>query len=67
MCSAAEQTTQQADLEVKQALVPVEECSPNELRKEDPVPQDQRSGEVMVQWKDGTVTSLYTEKSEDAL
>ncbi|XP_057287007.1 organic solute transporter subunit beta isoform X1 [Pezoporus wallicus] len=67
MCSTAGQTAQQAELEAKQALVPVEECSPTELRKEDPVPQDQRSGEVVVQWKDGTVTSLYTEKSEDTL
>ncbi|KAM8997993.1 organic solute transporter subunit beta [Ara ararauna] len=67
MCSTAVQADQQAELEAKQALVPVNECSPNEPRKEEPVPQDQRSGEVVVQWKDGTVTSLYTEKSEDAL
>lgn len=67
MCSAAVQTAQQEELEAKQALVHLNECSPNELRKEEPVPQDERSGEVVVQWKDGTVTSLYTEKSEDTL
>ncbi|KAF1668324.1 Organic solute transporter subunit beta, partial [Aptenodytes patagonicus] len=58
----AVQTTQQAELEAKQALMPVqEEYSPAELRKQEPVLQDQRSGEVVVHWKDGTVTSLYTE------
>ncbi|KAM6388397.1 organic solute transporter subunit beta isoform 1-T2 [Pluvialis apricaria] len=63
----AEQTTQKAELDAKRALMPVQEYSPAELRKQEPVPQAQRSGEVMVQWKDGTVTSLYTERSEDAI
>ncbi|XP_030353410.1 organic solute transporter subunit beta isoform X2 [Strigops habroptila] len=65
MYSAAVQKTQQAELETKQALVSVQEHSPSEPQKEEPVPQDQKSGEVVVQWKDGTVTSLYAEKSED--
>ncbi|KFQ76179.1 Organic solute transporter subunit beta, partial [Phaethon lepturus] len=61
------QTTQQAELEAKQALMPVQEYSPAEPQKQELVPQDQRSGEVVVQWKDGTVTSLYTEASEHAI
>ncbi|KAF1618509.1 Organic solute transporter subunit beta, partial [Eudyptes chrysolophus] len=61
MYREAVQTTQQAELEAKQALMPVQEYSPAELQKQEPVLQDQRSGEVVVQWKDGTVTSLYTE------
>ncbi|NXT47871.1 OSTB protein, partial [Pluvianellus socialis] len=61
----AEETTQQAELEAKQALMPVQEYSPAEPQKQEP--QDQRSGEVVVQWKDGTVTSLYTERSEGAM
>ncbi|KFR02552.1 Organic solute transporter subunit beta, partial [Nipponia nippon] len=56
----AVETTQQAELEVKQSLMPVQEYSPAELQKQEPVLQDQRPGDVMVQWKDGTVTSLYT-------
>lgn len=61
MYREAVQTTQQAELEAKQALMPVQEYSPAELQQQEPVLQDQRSGEVVVQWKDGTVTSLYTE------
>ncbi|NXK99909.1 OSTB protein, partial [Mesembrinibis cayennensis] len=60
-CGEAVESTQQAELEVKQSLMPLQEYSPAELRKQEPVLQDQRSGDVMVQWKDGTVTSLYTE------
>ncbi|KFV52912.1 Organic solute transporter subunit beta, partial [Gavia stellata] len=63
----AVQTTQQAEMEAKQALMPVQEHSLAALQKEELVPQDQRSGEVVVQWKDGTITSLYTERSEDAI
>ncbi|NXE74447.1 OSTB protein, partial [Cochlearius cochlearius] len=59
MYREAVQTAQQAELEAKQSLMPVQEYSPAELRKQEPAPQDQRSGEVVVQWKDGTVTSLY--------
>ncbi|NXJ46643.1 OSTB protein, partial [Spizaetus tyrannus] len=61
------ETTQQAELEAKQALMPVQEYSPAEAGEQELVPQDQRPGEVVVQWKDGTVTSLYTERSEDAM
>ncbi|XP_040455783.1 organic solute transporter subunit beta [Falco naumanni] len=67
MYREAVQTAQQAELEAKQALMPVQEYSPAEPQKQEPAPQEQRSGEVMVQWKDGTVTSLYTERSEDAI
>lgn len=53
----------QAELEARQAPMPMEqEHSPDEPRK-----QDQRSGEVVVQWKDGTVTSLYPERGEDTV
>ncbi|NXT29196.1 OSTB protein, partial [Syrrhaptes paradoxus] len=61
----AVQTAQPAELEAKQALVPLQEYSPPEPRKQEP--QDQRSGDVVVQWKDGTVTSLYAEKPEEAM
>ncbi|OPJ70351.1 organic solute transporter subunit beta [Patagioenas fasciata monilis] len=59
------QSPQQAELDAKQALMPVQEYSPAKPQK--PEPSDQKSGDVMVQWKDGTVTSLYTETSEDAI
>lgn len=61
----AVQTAQQAELEAKQALMPMQEYSPAEPQK--PQPPDQKSGDVMVQWKDGTITSLYTETSEDTM
>ncbi|NXQ99914.1 OSTB protein, partial [Sagittarius serpentarius] len=67
MYREAVQMAQQAELEAKQALMPVQEYSPAEPREQELVPQDQRTGEVVVQWKDGTVTSLYTERSEDAI
>ncbi|NXD78555.1 OSTB protein, partial [Halcyon senegalensis] len=57
---------QQGEQEAKQALMPVQqEYSPAELGKQEP--QDQKAGEVVVQWKDGTVTSLYTERPEDPM
>ncbi|NWI53438.1 OSTB protein, partial [Calyptomena viridis] len=61
------QTVPQAELDAKQALIPAREHSPAEPQKQEPVPQDQRPGEVMVQWKDGTITSLYTGISEEAI
>lgn len=67
MNGKAAQTPQQTDLDAKQALMPVQEYSPAELQKQEPGPQEQRPGDVMVQWKDGTVTSLYTEMSEEAI
>ncbi|NWV78752.1 OSTB protein, partial [Dasyornis broadbenti] len=67
MNSEAAQTPQQVDLDAKQALMPVQEYSPAEPQKQEPVPQNQRPGDVTVQWKDGTVTSLYTEMSEEAI
>ncbi|NXR25658.1 OSTB protein, partial [Cinclus mexicanus] len=67
MKGGAAQTTQEADLDAKQALMPVQEYSPDKPLKQEPGPQDQRPGDVVVQWKDGTVTSLYTEMSEEAI
>ncbi|NXK51060.1 OSTB protein, partial [Chauna torquata] len=67
MYKEAVQAAQQAELEAKQALLPVHEYSPSIPQKQEPVPQDERSGEVLVQWKDGTVTTLYQEMSEDAM
>ncbi|NXI34399.1 OSTB protein, partial [Galbula dea] len=65
---AAQTPQQEAELEVKQALMPVQQqYSPAEPGKQESLPQDQRTGDVLVQWKDGTVTSLYTERSEDAM
>ncbi|NXP14974.1 OSTB protein, partial [Thinocorus orbignyianus] len=63
----AEQMVPQPELEAKQALMSMQECSLAEQQKQEPVPQDQRSGDVVVQWKDGTVTSLYSERSEEAI
>ncbi|KFQ80147.1 Organic solute transporter subunit beta, partial [Phoenicopterus ruber ruber] len=65
--SGAVEGAQQAELEAKQALMPVQEYNAVELQKQEPLPQDPRSGDVVVQWKDGTVTSLYTERFEDAM
>ncbi|XP_005424295.1 organic solute transporter subunit beta [Geospiza fortis] len=59
------QPTQEADPDAKQALMPVQEYNLAEPLKQQPGPQ--RPGDVMVQWKDGTVTSLYTETSEEAI
>ncbi|NXJ02077.1 OSTB protein, partial [Psophia crepitans] len=67
MYGEAVQTAPDVELEAKQALMAVQEYSPATQPKQEPVPQDQRSGEVLVQWKDGTVTPLYTERSEDAM
>ncbi|KFQ22122.1 Organic solute transporter subunit beta, partial [Merops nubicus] len=50
------QAARAAELEATQALVPVQQ----ELQA-----QDQKAGDVVVQWKDGTITSLFTESSED--
>ncbi|KFP32278.1 Organic solute transporter subunit beta, partial [Colius striatus] len=60
MYRAAVQGKEEAELECKQALMSVQEqYSPAE-------PQEQeRAGEVTVQWKDGTITSLYAERAED--
>lgn len=63
----AAQATQEGDLDAKQALMPVQEYSLTEPLKQEPGPQNQRPGDVMVQWKDGTVTSLYTQMSEAAI
>ncbi|NXE12993.1 OSTB protein, partial [Lophotis ruficrista] len=67
MYREAAQSAQQAELQAKQALMTMQEDSSAEPQKLEAVPQDERSGEVMVQWKDGTVTSLYTERSEEAV
>ncbi|NXW89214.1 OSTB protein, partial [Alopecoenas beccarii] len=61
----AMQSAQQAELAAKQALIPVQEYRLVEPQK--PELPDQKTGDVMVQWKDGTITSLYTETSEDAI
>ncbi|NWQ61651.1 OSTB protein, partial [Neopipo cinnamomea] len=63
----AGQTPQQAELDAKKALISVQEHRPAEPQKQEPVTPDQKAGEVVVQWKDGTVTSLYTDSSEEAI
>ncbi|NWW44536.1 OSTB protein, partial [Pedionomus torquatus] len=65
--TGAEQTVQQGELEAKRALMSMQEYGLAEPEKQEPVPQDQRSGDVVVQWKDGTITSLYAQSSEDAI
>ncbi|XP_003209609.1 organic solute transporter subunit beta [Meleagris gallopavo] len=67
MYKEAAQAAQNSELESKQALLTVPEFSPESLQKPEPLPQDERSGEVLVQWKDGTVTTLYRETAEDAM
>lgn len=67
MYKEAAQAAQNSEVESKQALLRVPEFSPESLQKPEPPPQDERSGEVLVQWKDGTVTSLYKETAEDAM
>ncbi|NXD08006.1 OSTB protein, partial [Nothocercus nigrocapillus] len=63
----SEHTAEQAELEAKQALVPVQEFGRADPQKQELLPEEERSGEVLVQWKDGTVTTLYTERSEETL
>ncbi|XP_035191814.1 organic solute transporter subunit beta [Oxyura jamaicensis] len=63
----AVQAAQQAELEAKQALIPVQEYSPGSPQTREPALQEERAGEVLVQWKDGTITTLYKESSEDAM
>ncbi|NXG03088.1 OSTB protein, partial [Sakesphorus luctuosus] len=67
MSREAVPTSLQAEVDAKKALIPVQEYSPTEPQTQELVPQDQRAGEVVVQWKDGTVTSLYTDVSEEAI
>nr|XP_013813061.1 PREDICTED: organic solute transporter subunit beta [Apteryx mantelli mantelli] len=67
MYKEAVQAVEQAELETKQALMPVQEYSHADPQKQELLPKEERSGEVLVQWKDGTVTALYTERSEEAL
>ncbi|NXE20860.1 OSTB protein, partial [Ardeotis kori] len=67
MYREAAQSAKEAELQAKQALMTLQEDSSAEPQKLEAVPQDERSGEVTVQWKDGTVTSLYTERSEEAV
>ncbi|KFP76727.1 Organic solute transporter subunit beta, partial [Acanthisitta chloris] len=63
----AVQTVQHAKLDAKQGLMPIQEYSQAELQKQELMPQDQRAGEVVVQWKDGAFTSLYTDMSEETI
>ncbi|NXG12905.1 OSTB protein, partial [Grallaria varia] len=65
MSREAVQSPQQ--LEAKEALIPAQGYSPAPPQKQELVPHDQRAGEVVVQWKDGTTTSLYTDMSEEAI
>ncbi|XP_027499986.1 organic solute transporter subunit beta [Corapipo altera] len=67
MSGNAEQTPLQAELDPKKALIPVQDYGLAEPQKQEPVPQDQRPREVVVQWKDGTITSLYTDLPEEAI
>ncbi|OXB77648.1 UNVERIFIED_CONTAM: hypothetical protein H355_002957 [Colinus virginianus] len=67
MYKEAAQAAQNSELESKQALLTMPEYSPGSLQKQEPLPQDERPGEVLVQWKDGAVTTLYKEASEDAM
>ncbi|NWY01475.1 OSTB protein, partial [Nothoprocta ornata] len=63
----SEHAAEPAELEAKQALVPVQEFGRADPHKQELLPKEERSGEVLVQWKDGTVTTLYTERSEETL
>ncbi|NXA36152.1 OSTB protein, partial [Eudromia elegans] len=64
----SEHVLEPAELEAKRALVPVQELDRGSPRKQELLPgEEERSGEVLVQWKDGTVTALYAESSEETL
>ncbi|NXK97218.1 OSTB protein, partial [Formicarius rufipectus] len=67
MSREAVQTPLQAEMEAKEALIPEQGYSPSEPQKQEQVPQEQRAGQVVVQWKDGTITSLYSDVSEEAI
>ncbi|NXE50608.1 OSTB protein, partial [Casuarius casuarius] len=67
MYAEAVPAAEQAELEATQALMPAQEYGHADPQKQELLPKEERSGEVLVQWKDGTVTTLYTEPLEEAL
>ncbi|EMP41669.1 hypothetical protein UY3_01064 [Chelonia mydas] len=60
-----EQAAKPAEPEAKPPFVDLKEDNNLNPFTEDLLPKEQRPGEVLVQWKDGTLTALYAEKSEE--
>ncbi|XP_038275483.1 organic solute transporter subunit beta [Dermochelys coriacea] len=60
-----EQAAKPAEPEAKPHLVDLKEDNNLNPFTQDLLPKGQRPGEVLVQWKDGSVTALYAEKSEE--
>ncbi|XP_019389360.1 PREDICTED: organic solute transporter subunit beta [Crocodylus porosus] len=55
-----------AETRVKHVFMPVGEQSNLNPLTQDLLPKEQKAGDVLVQWRDGTVTALYADKFEDA-
>ncbi|CAM4530212.1 organic solute transporter subunit beta [Lepidochelys kempii] len=60
-----EQAAKPAEPEAKPPFVDLKEDNNLNPFMQDLLPKGQRPGEVLVQWKDGSVTALYAEKSEE--
>ncbi|XP_014461566.2 organic solute transporter subunit beta isoform X1 [Alligator mississippiensis] len=61
----AAEATLSAETGVKQVFMPVMEQSDLNPLTQDLLPKEQKPGDVLVQWRDGTVTALYADNSED--
>lgn len=61
----AAEATLSAETGVKQVFMPVMEQSDLNPLTQDLLPKQQKPGDVLVQWRDGTVTALYADNSED--
>ncbi|XP_053128681.1 organic solute transporter subunit beta [Hemicordylus capensis] len=61
-----EEAAQNDEMEVKHASLPLKEDSPSDPAAENFLPPAQcPPGQVIIQWKDGNVTSLYENVSEE--
>ncbi|NXG33034.1 OSTB protein, partial [Dromaius novaehollandiae] len=67
MHAEAVPAVEQAELEATQALMPAQEYGHADPQKQELLPKEERLGEVLVQWRDGTITTLYTEPPEEAV
>lgn len=60
-----DESTQTDEAEMKQASLPLKEGGDAGPEAENLLPKAQNSGEVVIQWKDGNVTTLFAEVPEE--
>ncbi|KAM7151953.1 organic solute transporter subunit beta isoform 2-T4 [Macrochelys suwanniensis] len=65
MYAQAAEAAKPAEPKTKPPFVDVKEDNNLNPLTQDLLPKGQRPGEVLVQWKDGNVTALYADKSEE--